>query len=34
MKREFLDYLDDIVNAMNKIEDFTKDMKYEECEKS
>ncbi len=30
MKREFLDYLDDIVNAMNKVEDFTKDMKYEE----
>ena len=30
MKREFLDYLDDIVDAMNKVEDFTKDMKYEE----
>lgn len=30
MKREFLDYLDDIVNALNKVEDFTKDMKYEE----
>jgi len=30
MKREFLDYLDDIVDALNKVEDFTKDMKYEE----
>lgn len=30
MKREFLDYLDDIVDAMDKVEDFTKDMKYEE----
>ena len=30
MKKEFLDYLDDIVDAMNKVEDFTKDMKYEE----
>lgn len=30
MKREFLDYLDDIINAINKVEAFTKDMKYEE----
>lgn len=30
MKREFMDYLDDIVNAMNKVEDFTKDMTYVE----
>ena len=30
MRREFLDYVEDIVNAMAKVEEFTMGMKYEE----